>query len=149
MTDRPKTLDEWRLSWTPQEIAWRTGWLAESDDRRLERERSKVERRKRDRRVFGETLWGANPTVLKAELHTSHLQMAGEKLPALNTEAELAAWLGISLTRLRWFTHDKPIESAWHYVRYDIPKRRGGKRLILAPKNELKAIQRRILSNLL
>ncbi len=147
MTDQPKTLDEWRLSWTAEELAWRTGWAVEQDERRIERERASRERRKQDRRTFGKTLWGMSGTVRKAEVRASRLQSLG--LPALSSEADLAAWLGISLTRLRWYTHDKPVESVWHYVRYDIPKRRGGKRLILAPKTELKAIQRKILADLL
>src|SRR5262249_43497285 len=60
-----------------------------------------------------------------------------------------AAWLGISLTRLRWYTHDRPADAVWHYVRYTLPKRTGGQRVILAPKRELKALQRKILRGLL
>jgi RNA-directed DNA polymerase len=70
-------------------------------------------------------------------------------LPVLGSEAELADWLGIHLSRLRWFTTDKPVDHTWHYVRYQVAKRRGGQRVILAPKRELKALQRKIYHDLL
>jgi RNA-directed DNA polymerase len=60
----------------------------------------------------------------------------------LQSEEEVADWLDIDLSRLRWFTHDQPVERVWHYVRRTIPKRSGGERVILAPKCELKALQR-------
>jgi len=144
MTDKPKTLAEWRLAWTPQQIVWRTGWQSQIDDARQERVRARAERRRRDRKTFGANLWGAFEPTRNAESRTSH-----HDLPVLDSEAELALWLNISLPRLRWFTHDRTVDFVWHYVRYTIPKRRGGQRMILAPKRELKAIQRKILSEIL
>ncbi len=137
MADNP--LDAWRITWTPEEIKWRTGWSLERDERRRARERAKIERRARDRQSFGADLWG---TPKRQPSPNSHQ-------PAFGSEAELAAWLGISLARLRWFTHDKPVDHSWHYVRYEIAKRRGGKRVILAPKYDLKAFQRKIYHELL
>ena len=95
-----------------------------------ERERK---RRMRDRRYFGEEVWGVSAGQRGATADAARLARNG--LPVLRTEGELAAWLGIPLSRLRWYTHDRAAETTWHYVRYAVPKRgaNGGERVILAP----------------
>ncbi|OQY44181.1 MAG: hypothetical protein B6242_13275 [Anaerolineaceae bacterium 4572_78] len=70
-------------------------------------------------------------------------------LPVLRGKYALAKWLGISASRLTWFTYETKYNSVWHYVRHIIPKRNGGERVILAPKRELKALQRRVLDGIL
>lgn len=148
MSDDPtKTLEAWRLAWSADDLAWRTGWIAMRDDARQERERTKAERKLRDRLTFGTELWGIPKAKRKATANTDRLAAFG--LPVLETEASLAQWLQIDLHRLRWFTHNRLVDSAWHYVRTEIPKRRGGKRVLLAPKTELKTIQRKLLGDLL
>ncbi len=128
------------------ESDWLAKWQREREERRRAREQRIQERKKRDRAAFGEELWGISEQHRSARLDAAKLQQFG--LPVLRTEGELADWLGIPLTRLRWFTHDRPAEATWHYVRYVIPKRSGGERVILAPKRELKALQRRVLDGL-
>src|SRR5690242_10037963 len=70
-------------------------------------------------------------------------------LPDLHTEDELASWLGLPLSRLYWFTHDEPLDGVWHYRQFTIPKRNGDQRIILAPKHELKCLQRKVLRGML
>ena len=94
----------------------------------------KQQRKERDRRFFGEEMWGASRQHREAETELDKLSRY--ELPVFDSEKALAAWLGIPLSRLRWFTHDKPAGTVWHYVAYSIPKRSGGERLILAPKEE-------------
>lgn len=101
----------------------------------------------RDRGWFGEEVWGASARHRGAAADPAKLGRFA--VPPLATEHDLAAWLGIPLTRLRWYTHDRPADTVWHYVRYTVPKRSGGERVILAPKRELKALQRKILRGLL
>ena len=100
-----------------------------------------------ERGWFGEEVWGVSARHRNATADPARLSRFG--LPQLATEQDLAAWLGISLSRLRWYTHDRPADTIWHYVRYTVPKRTGGERVILAPKRELKALQRRVLTGLL
>lgn len=113
--------------------------------------RTRAERRAarlaRDRAYFGEETWGVSARQRTAEIATARLTRFD--LPVISTEGELAAWLGIPLTRLRWYTHDRPAERTWHYLRYAVPKRGGqGERIILAPKRELKTLQRKVLDGL-
>ncbi|WP_084452417.1 reverse transcriptase family protein [Roseateles chitosanitabidus] len=83
-------------------------------------------------------------------------------LPDWQTEAELAAWLGLSGEELDHFagpsqryretvaTPRRPhIAATRHYRCLLIPKRRGGLRLIEAPMPRLRALQRRLLDGLL
>jgi RNA-directed DNA polymerase len=140
---------------------WLSNWLQAREARKLERARRKAERKTRDRAWFGEEAWGAGAAQRGATIDAEQLRARG--LPVLASEAELAEWLGIPLARLRWFTHDRPAERVWHYVRRIVPKRGvrilsaspkgaeggGGVRVILAPKRELKALQRRVLHDLL
>ena len=100
-----------------------------------------------DRRYFGEAPGCVNRKHRDAQ--TDELKLSRHGLPVIRTEQELAEWLGIPLPRLRWFSHQQETESVTHYVRYKIPKRRGGERVILAPKREIKALQRKVLREVL
>jgi retron-type reverse transcriptase len=121
------------------------------EDEDDEEEEDEVEPRPRylagDRVTFGEEQWGIGAAHRAAALDDSKLTHFD--LPRLASEAELAEWLGIPLPRLRWYTHDRAADTTWHYVRYTIPKRSGGERVILAPKRELKRLQRKVLDDLL
>jgi retron-type reverse transcriptase len=112
-------------------------------------ERDKKAARKRewvDRYAYGDDLWGISEDQRAAKINVARLKRFN--LPALYTESDLADWLGVSLGRLRWFTHDNAADTVWHYTRRTIPKRSGGERVILAPKKDLKALQRKVLDEL-
>ncbi len=121
-------------------------WLREREERRQAREQRQQARKSNDRITFGEETWGISAQHRSATLDAARLQRY--QLPILRTEQELADWLGIPLARLRWFTYDRPADTTWHYARYVIPKRSGGQRVILAPKRELKALQRKVLDGI-
>lgn len=139
-------LRDWHLNWHEDEFEWRPdqSW-ARRGQWLEERELARRARRRRDRGFFGDELWG---TPLFKALHTP-AALARFGLPAFENEAALAIWLGIPLTRLRWYTFSRLGSPVWHYVRYVIPKRSGGERVILAPKRELKGLQRKVLHEVL
>ncbi|MFZ8521049.1 hypothetical protein ACO1NF_13940, partial [Staphylococcus aureus] len=76
-------------------------------------------------------------------------------LPELVTQADLASWIGIPVEQVDWLadefrSHDRTITGRLQHYRYAfVPKRHGPSRLIEAPKPRLKAIQRRILREIL
>ncbi|MES9994102.1 MAG: reverse transcriptase domain-containing protein, partial [Candidatus Thiodiazotropha sp.] len=76
-------------------------------------------------------------------------------LPPLETRKDLAEWLGLFDHELAWFAdlerrQCKVKESKLHHYRYQwIEKRSGELRLIEIPKPRIKAIQRRILREIL
>ena len=74
-------------------------------------------------------------------------------LPMFSAPLELARHLALSIDELRWFSDIHEINSAegpLHHYRYRwIPKRRGGQRLLMEPKESLKITQRRLLDSLI
>ena len=75
-------------------------------------------------------------------------------LPVFHTPEELANWVGLPLNRLAWLVHrfsgGRPeTEGAAHYHFRWFKKRLGGWRLIESPKSVLKAVQTKILRELL
>jgi RNA-directed DNA polymerase len=76
-------------------------------------------------------------------------------VPPLATPGELGEWLGQPPDHLDWLAgarrgHDRTVEPSFQHYHYGfISRPRGGFRLIEAPKPRLKAIQRRILRDIL
>src|SRR5436190_13478161 len=95
-------------------------------------------------RFFGGTMRTRNRNL--RDLLTDEKQLERLGLPIWKAEEDLAAALGISLKELWYFSIHRERERQPHYVTFSIPKRSGGKRLIMAPKRRLKAIQRKLLA---
>jgi RNA-directed DNA polymerase len=80
---------------------------------------------------------------------------ASWNLPLLETEAELATWLNLAVSELEWFADLKGLnrknrDSRLNHYSYKLLTKKSGKlRLIEAPKQHLRQIQRRILSEIL
>lgn len=76
-------------------------------------------------------------------------------LPELTTWSDVSSWLYLSDKELAWFAdcrsqQAKVTEKKLHHYRYFwVPKRSGSLRLIEAPKSRLKAIQRKMLQEIL
>lgn len=70
-------------------------------------------------------------------------------LPALNTASALAQAMNISVSELRFLTYTRRASRVNHYIRFKIPKKSGGERLISAPMPKLKAAQTWVLHNIL
>ena len=79
----------------------------------------------------------------------------GLPTPRLATPGDLADWLGLPMTQLDWLAderrgHGRAEDGRLQHYRYRFVRKQGGKtRLIEAPKSRLKAIQRRILREIL
>jgi hypothetical protein len=69
-------------------------------------------------------------------------------LPPLDSPAQLAEALGLTVPQLRWLAYHRDAATRIHYVRFTIPKRDGTERPIWAPLPRLKAAQRWILLNI-
>jgi RNA-directed DNA polymerase len=69
--------------------------------------------------------------------------------PVLETAAELAAAMGLTIPQLRFLAFARATSTVNHYQRFAIPKKTGGLRRISAPMPQLKAAQRWILDHVL
>jgi RNA-directed DNA polymerase len=94
-------------------------------------------------RLFAGTMRTLNRNLRDLLTDEEQLQRLG--LPVWRTEDDLAATLGISRKELWFFSIHRERERQPHYISFAIPKRSGGKRVIMAPKRRLKAIQRKLL----
>jgi retron-type reverse transcriptase len=70
-------------------------------------------------------------------------------LQPLANAAEIADACGIKVNELRFLSFDRKTSNVSHYVRFQVPKKSGGVRLISAPMPRLKAVQHWILHNIL
>jgi RNA-directed DNA polymerase len=59
----------------------------------------------------------------------------------------LAKALGLTISRLRWLTYHREVDTGTHYRRWQIPKRDGSMRTITGAQGHLKAAQRWALRN--
>jgi retron-type reverse transcriptase len=76
-------------------------------------------------------------------------ELARRGLPLLATPADVAKALGLSVKRLRWLAYHADAPTRPHYVYFEVPKRTGGTRLLAAPHEDLKGVQRWILEHVL
>lgn len=95
-------------------------------------------------RLFGGTMRTRNRKLRDLLPDAEQLKRYG--LPVWKSEEDVAQALDISVKELWYFSIHREREAQPHYVTFAIPKRTGGKRLIMAPKRRLKAIQRKLLA---
>lgn len=80
---------------------------------------------------------------------------SGWSVPPITTTAALAEWLGLTDAELAWFSnctalgHEESTAARHHYHYLLRAKRHGGVRVLEAPQARLKAVQRRILTEIL
>lgn len=89
--------------------------------------------------------WEDDPDRDRFDIEGREKRAADNGLPDLKGPQELAAGLGLSVSRLRHLTFHREVDGGTHYRAFTIPKRDGTPRLIWAPKKDLKAAQRWVL----
>jgi retron-type reverse transcriptase len=70
-------------------------------------------------------------------------------LPLCSNAEEIADAMGISVGKLRFLAFDRKTSPISHYIRFKMPKKSGGERIISAPMPQLKQAQYWILNNIL
>ena len=70
-------------------------------------------------------------------------------LPILGNALQIATAMGITVPQLRFLAFNRKTSTVSHYVRFKIPKKTGGERIISAPMPRLKQAQYWILDNIL
>lgn len=145
--------DTWNIDKIRKDIAKKV--MEESKDRRNERRKQQQllkkekseswQKKKSEEIVFiGK---GYSDLLNDKEIEDDKLIQQG--LPLIKTDKDLAEFLCIEYKQLRFLTYHRDVVSTDHYHRYTVPKRKGGVRNIAAPKAVLKAVQRKILEEIL
>ena len=97
-------------------------------------------------RLFSETMRTGDEDLRTVDTDPEQLDRLG--LPRWRSEREVAEALDLTVDRLFYFASHRQADRHFHYVRFTIPKNSGGRRTIMAPKRELKAIQRDLLAQM-
>ncbi len=129
--------------------------LAESRRKRQEtkerRERDRIERaeawRQKKQQEISFLGDGVSGGLNYTDCDQERLQALG--LPVYETPEQIAGAIGISVGQLRFLAFSRPTSTISHYIRFKIPKKTGGERLISAPMPRLKNSQHWILVNIL
>lgn len=93
-------------------------------------------------RLFAGTLRTKSRELRTLDCDLAQLTRLG--LPSWRTEADVARALGLSVGQLRHYATHRQRERVSHYVVFSVPRRKGGARLIHAPKKKLKEVLRRL-----
>jgi retron-type reverse transcriptase len=76
-------------------------------------------------------------------------KLQAQGLPVLSAPADVAAALGVTVSKLRWLAFHAEATTLSHYVHFLVPKKSGGERTLCAPHEQLAAAQRWVLDNVL
>ena len=121
-------------------------------EKRARRQRERAEKRERDGQWRADNLpflgRGVSKRLNFAE-PSDAVKLGEIELPILNSPADLAGLLEITIPQLAWLCYHREAAPIDHYSRFTIPKRNGGLRAISAPRPYLKAAQTRILRSIL
>ena len=116
----------------------------ESAERKSQREAAIADRHANDVVFLGR---GVSAQLHDRRSHIEKIEALG--LPVLASPKDIAEWLGIEVPRLRWLAFHGDATERSHYVRFEVPKRSGGIRVLSAPHAELKAVQKKIHTDLI
>ncbi len=92
--------------------------------------------------------WSDDAKADKWDTPNSEERAAENELPPLDSPAQLAEALGVTVAQLRGMTYHRDAATSLHYRRFAIPKRDGTERPIWAPLPRLKAAQAWVLHNI-
>ena len=98
-----------------------------------------------------ERLFARGFRVENVDLHrvaTDKKQLKRLGLPGWEDQWQIARDFGLTKGKLYWFASERLADGISHYVQFRIPKSSGGSRVIMAPKRQLRAIQRKLLRRL-
>jgi hypothetical protein len=91
---------------------------------------------------LGGVHWDDDASPDKLDVDGREERAKDNQLSDLASPDALARGLGLTISRLRWLTYHREVDTGTHYRRWQIPKRDGSMRTITAPKRHLKAAQR-------
>lgn len=132
--------------------------LLESKRQRAESKQRKIERAKERRASWTQTKKETlvyngleDDAAISAwtKTHGDLEKIEKNNVPFIHSMETLSLELGVSYTLLRAFSVVPKVSKVQRYVSFEVPKKSGGVRLISAPTEALKQIQRAILDNIL
>lgn len=116
---------------------------------RRERERAERAANWRKRQETEITYLGSTVSAGLNSFESDSERLKQNNLPVFFAPAELAGAMNLTVGKLRFLAFDRRTTEVSHYIRFKLPKKTGGERLISAPMPQLKSAQHWILDNIL
>ncbi len=120
----------------------------ETKERRIKEKAERAEkwkqRKEKDILYLGH---GKSAGLNNSDCDDEKLRQSG--LPVLNNIEAITQAMGLTVNDLRFLAFSREVSTISHYIRFTIPKKTGGHRLISAPMPRLKEAQYWILRNIL
>lgn len=96
---------------------------------------------------LGDVHWDDDASPDKLDIDGREERAKDNQLTEFDNIDRLASALGMTISRLRWLTYHRDVDTGTHYRSWQIPKRDGSLRTITAPKRHLKVAQKWALRN--
>ncbi|MGC4035963.1 MAG: reverse transcriptase family protein [Chitinophagaceae bacterium] len=79
----------------------------------------------------------------------NHELLRAKGLPVFDSVEDLAKATNLSIAEIKFLSFHRKVATTSHYIRFSVPKKSGGRRVISAPMPKLKTLQYWILENIL
>jgi RNA-directed DNA polymerase len=113
---------------------------------RERRERAEAWKQKKEQDI---TYLGEDVSAGLNNIEGNEERLQSNDLPLCNNAQQIATAMGITISKLRFLAFNRKTSTVTHYVRFRMPKKTGGERIISAPMPNLKQAQYWILENIL
>ena len=120
-------------------------------EKKIKKQEEKIERSKeiKERKINSPSFLGRGVSNRLSFEKVKKADFKSTKIPVLNSFVDVANALEVTPSKLQWLIYERGASNIDHYLRYEIPKKSGGKRLISSPKKDMKKAQKWILENIL
>jgi len=120
-------------------------------EKKIKKQDEKIKRSKeiKERKINSPTFLGRGVSNRLNFEKVKKVDLKSTKIPLLNSFVDVANALEETPSKLQWLIYERGASNIDHYLRYEIPKKTGGKRLISCPKQDMKQAQKWILNNVL
>ncbi len=120
-------------------------------EKKIKKQEEKIKRSKeiKERKINSPSFLGRGVSNRLTFEKVKKVDFKSTKIPVLNSFVDVANALEVTPSKLQWLIYERGASNIDHYLRYEIPKKLGGKRLISSPKKEMRQAQKWILDNVL
>ena len=120
-------------------------------EKKIKKQEEKIKRSKesKERKINSPSFLGRGVSNRLSFEKVKKVDFKSNKIPELNSFVDVANALEVTPSKLQWLIYERGASNIDHYLRYEIPKKSGGKRLISSPKKDMRQAQKWILDNVL
>ena len=135
-TNREEALKDMRRKRMEAAKEKRKATKEKREQEKLKKAAEWAERKQKDISYLGERVSGGLNNN-----EGNHVLLQSKGLPVFDTVADLSEATGLKISDLKFLSYHRKIAGTSHYIRFSVPKKSGGRRVISAPMPKLKSLQ--------